>query len=109
MDRKALRRKKNDIRRIVDAAGHINPELRKETIYSWEKGFIEDKEEEEWPSPKKTILRKDELRKSGQALTKPLKGKIASKTGSTMKASRGSTTKNQILQMQKLICNKNRR
>ena len=33
------------------------------------------------------ILRKDDLEKSGQALTKSLKGKIASETGSTMKTS----------------------
>ena len=74
----------------MDAAGQYNPELRKEMIYSWEKGIIKDKEEKNSPSPKKTILRKDDLRKSGQALTKSLKGKIASETGSTMKSSAGS-------------------
>ena len=30
-------------------------------IYSWEKGFIEDKDQENTQCPKKTILRKDEL------------------------------------------------
>ena len=59
-------------------------------IYSWEKGFIEDKEQENTQSPKKTILRKDELRKSGQALTKPLKGKISTETGLTVKTLTGS-------------------
>ena len=59
-------------------------------IYSWEKGFIEDKEPEQSKSPPKTILRKDPLRKSGQALTKQLKGKIATKTDSTFKATTGS-------------------
>ena len=59
-------------------------------IYSWEKGLIEDKEQENKQSPKKTILRKDELRKSGQALKKPLKGKISTKTGSAVKTSIGS-------------------
>ena len=61
---------KNDIRRIFDETGLSNPELRKEMIYSWEKRFIEDKEMENTKSPQKTILRKDPLRKSGQALTK---------------------------------------
>ena len=46
-------------------------------IYSWEKGFIEDKKQENTQSPKNTILRKDKLSKSGQALTKPLKGKTS--------------------------------
>ena len=55
-----------------------------------EKGFIEDKEKENTHSPQKTILRKDHLRKSGQALTKPLKEKIAAKTDSMVKTSTGS-------------------
>ena len=59
-------------------------------IYSWEKGFIEDKEPEQSKSPPKTILRKDPLRKSGQALTKQLKGKIAIETDSTIKTTTGS-------------------
>ena len=81
---------KNDIRRLVDETGLLNPDLRKEMIYSWEKGFIEDKVEDQSKSPSKTILRKDPLRKSGQALIKQLKGKIASETDSTIKTSTGS-------------------
>ena len=81
---------KNDVRRIVDETGLLNPDLRKEMIYSWEKGFIEDKEPEQSKSPPKTILRKDPLRKSGQALTKQLKGKIATETDSTIKTTTGS-------------------
>ena len=81
---------KNDVRRIVDETGLLNPELRKEMIYSWEKGFIENKEAEHIQSPQKTILRKDPLRKSGQALTKQLKGKIATETNSTVKTTNGS-------------------
>ena len=81
---------KNDIRRLVDETGLLNPDLRKEMIYSWKKGFIEDKVEDQSKSPPKTILRKDPLRKSGQALTKQLKGKIASETDSTIKTSTGS-------------------
>ena len=48
-------------RRIVDETGLSNPELQKEMIYSWEKGFIEDKEQQNTHSPKKTIWRKDEV------------------------------------------------
>ena len=81
---------KNDVRQIVDETGLLNPELRKEMIYSWEKGFIEDKEVEHIKSLPKTILRKDPLRKSGQALTKQLKGRKATETDSTIKATTGS-------------------
>ena len=84
---------KIDIRRIVDITGLLNTELRKEMIYSWEKGFIEVDKKENTQSPQKTILRKDPLRKSGQALTKQLKGKIAAKTDSTVKASTGAIYK----------------
>ena len=56
-------------------------------INSWEKRFIEDKVEHQSKSPPKTILKKDPLRKSGQALTKQLKGKIASETDTTIKTS----------------------
>ena len=35
----------NDLRRTVDETSTINPELRKEMLYSWERGFIEDKPE----------------------------------------------------------------
>ena len=81
---------KNDIRKLVDETGLLNPDLRKEMIYSWEKGFVEDKVENQCKSPPKTILRKDPLRKSGQALTRQLKGKIAFETDSTIKRSTGS-------------------
>ena len=59
-------------------------------IYSWEKGFIEDKEEEITQSPKRTTLRKDDLRNIGQALTKRLKGKKVRESNSTIKTSAGS-------------------
>ena len=74
----------------MDETGLLNPDLRKEMTYSWEKGFVEDKVENQCKSSPKTILRKDSLRKSGQALTKQLKGKIASETDSTIKTSTGS-------------------
>ena len=41
-------------------------------------------------SPPKTILRKDPLQKSRQALTKQLKGKKATETDSTIKMTTGS-------------------
>ena len=72
------------------AAGQSNPELRKAKIYSWEKEFIEDKEDETTLPPKKTSLRKDDLRKSEQELTKQLKQKIKAEMGSTVKNSAGS-------------------
>ena len=81
---------KNDIRKIVVKTGQSNPELRKEMIYFWEEGFIEDKDEESTQSPKKTILRKEDYRKSGQALRKPLKGKIVTESNSSVKTSAAS-------------------
>ena len=79
---------KNDIRseeRIVDETGLPNPELRKNLIYTWKNGFTEEKDQETTQSPKRTILCKDEIRKSGQALTKPLKGKISAEKSSAVK------------------------
>ena len=74
----------NDLRRIVDETSTINPDLRKELLYSWEYGFIEDKpEEDDQRSPNR--LRKDEGRKSGKALKIPLKGKVRSETPHTVK------------------------
>ena len=61
---------------LVDATSTIDPELRKELLYSWEKGFVEDKPKgSEWNS--QNLSRRDETRKSGAALTKPFKGKVA--------------------------------
>ena len=82
----------NDLRRTVDETSTINLELRKEMLYSWERGFIEDKPEDsvsqrQW-SPK--LIRKDEGRKNGKALAKPLKGKVVSETPSTVKTAAGA-------------------
>ena len=63
----------NDIKRLVDETSTINPDLRKELLYPWEYGFIEDKPEEVEPSLT-NLMRKDEGRKNGQALTNPLNG-----------------------------------
>ena len=101
---------KNDIRKLVDETGQLNPDLRKEMIYSWEKGFVEDKIENQCMSPTKTILRKDPLRKSGQALTRPLKGKIVSETDSTIRTSAGSIyRKSDIAQSKTVLTQENQR
>ena len=101
---------KNGIRKLVDETGQLNPDLRKEMIYSWEKGFVEDKVENQCKSPPKTILRKDPLRKSGQALTRPIKGKIASETDSTIKTSAGSIyRKSDIAQSKTVLTQENQR
>ena len=101
---------KNDIRKLVDETGLLNPDLRKEMIFSWEKGFVEDKVENQCKSPPKTILRKDPLRKSVQALTRQLKGKIASDTDSTIKTSTGSIyRKSDIAQSKTVLTQENQR
>ena len=97
------------MRKIVDKTGQSNPELRKEMIYSWEKGLTEDKDEESTQSPKKKILRKDDLRKSGQALTKPLKGKKLTETNSTVKTSAGSIYRKSDMAQAKISLQQNAR
>ena len=79
----------NDIKRIIDETSIINPELRKELLYSWEYGFIEDKPEQVEPrSP--NLLRNDEGRKSGKVLTNPLKGKVQLETPHTVRTAAGA-------------------
>ena len=82
----------NDLRRSVEETSTTNPELRKEMLYSWERGFIEYKPEDivsqrQWSS---ILIRKDEGRRSGKALTKPLKGKVVSETPSAVKTAAGA-------------------
>ena len=94
----------------MDETGLLNPDLRKEMIYPWEKGFIEDKEPEQSKSPPKTILRKDPLRKSRQALTKQMKSKIASESDSTIKTTTGSIyRKSDIAQSRTVLTHENQR
>ena len=76
----------------MDQTSTINPELRKKLLYSWERRFIEDKPEDsvsqnQW-SP--ILLQEDEGRRSGKALTNPLKGKVTSETPSTVKTAAGA-------------------
>ena len=80
---------KNDIRRLVDETSTINPVLRTELLYSWEKGFI-DKPTEEGYAESPILLRKDENGKSGKALKNPLKGRVMAPTPSTVSTAAGS-------------------
>ena len=73
----------NDLRRIVDETSTINPDLRNELLYSWQYGFIEDKPQEDELTGSSTLLRKDDNRKSGKALTNPLKGMVQSESPHT--------------------------
>ena len=74
---------------LVDTTSTIDPELRKELLYSWEKGFVEDKPKgSEWNSH--NLSRRDETRKSGAALTKPFKGKVAFDSPKTVKTAAGA-------------------
>ena len=63
----------SDIRRIVEETKTINPQLRKELLYSWEKGFIEDERVEQHSALSPILLRKDKNRKSGKSLANLLK------------------------------------
>ena len=74
---------------LVDTTSTIDPELRKELLYSWEKGFVEDKPKgSEWNS--QNLSRRDETRKSGAALTKPFKGKVAFDSPKTVTTAAGA-------------------
>ena len=73
----------------MDATSTIDPELRKELLYSWKKGFVEDKPKgSEWNSH--NLIRRDETRKSGAALTKPFKGKVATESPKTVTTAAGA-------------------
>ena len=77
------------LKQLVDASSTIDPELRKELLYSWEKGFVEDKPKgSEWNSH--YLICKDETRKSGAALTKPFKGKVATESPKTVTTAAGA-------------------
>ena len=74
---------------LVDTTSTIDPELRKELLYSWEKGFVEDKPKgSEWNSH--NLSRRDETRKNGAALTKPFKGKVALDSPKTVTTAAGA-------------------
>ena len=80
----------------MEKTSTINPELQKE---------IEDKPEDsvsqrQW-SP--ILIRKDEGRRSGKALTKPLKGKVISETPSTVKTAAGAIYRKSDLAKAKVV------
>ena len=92
----------SELRRVVDETSTINPELRKELLNSWERGFIEDKQttmNDNWSG---SFLRKHEQRKSEKALTIPLKGKIVSETPSTIKTAAGAVYRKSDIARSKL-------
>ena len=92
----------SELQQIVDKTSTINPELRKELLYSWERGFIEDKQttsNDSWPG---SFLRKHEQRTSGKALTIPLKGKIVAETPSTVKTAAGAVYRKSDIARSKL-------
>ena len=57
----------SELRRVVDETSTINPELRKELLYSWERGFIEDKQPTVTDNLSGSFLRKHQQRISGKA------------------------------------------
>ena len=66
----------NDLRRIVDKTSTINPDLRKELLYSWQYGFIEDKPREDALTGSPTLSRKYDNRKREKALTNSFKVRV---------------------------------
>ena len=71
-----------NVLRIVEKTSRKNLELRKELLYSWERGFIEDKPIKQCGAQAQNLLRKDKSRKSGKAMTNTLKGKVIAETPS---------------------------
>ena len=59
-------------------------------LFSWERRFIEDKQSAETDNWSGNFLREHEQRKSGKALTIPLKGKVVAETPSTVKTAAGA-------------------
>ena len=92
-----------ELRRVVDETSTINPELRKELLYSWERGFIVDKQTAETDNWSGNLLRKHEKRKSGKALTIPLKGKIVAETPSTVKTAVGAVYRKSDIAKSRLL------
>ena len=83
---------------LVDTTSTIDPELRKELLYSWEMGFVEDKPKwSEWNSH--NLSRRDETRKSGAALTKPFKVKVAVDSPKTVTTAAGAVYRKSDLVM----------
>ena len=96
MNAERLKLARQDLQQLVDDTSTIDPDLRKELLYSWERGIVEDKPEgSEWNN--KNLLRRDENRKSGVALTNPLEGKVADKTPKTITTAAGAVYRKSAL------------
>ena len=95
----------NDLRRIVDETSTINPDLRKELLYSWQHGFIENKPQDDSIQDSPTLLRKGENRKSGKALMNPLKGKVQSESPHTIKTTAGAVYRKSDIAKAKIAIN----
>ena len=77
------------LQQLVDTTSNIDPDLREELLYPWEKGFVEDKPKgSEWNGH--NLSRRDETRKSGAALTKPFKGKVLFDSPKTVTTAAGA-------------------
>ena len=92
----------SELRRAVDETSTINPELRKELLDSWERGFIEDKQPTVTENLSGSFLRKHQQRKSGKALTILLKEKVVSETPSTVKTAAGAVYRKSDIARSKL-------
>ena len=77
----------HDLHQLVDDTSII--ELRKELLYSWERGFVKDKPSVSVKSHQ-NLLRRDKHRKNGAALTNPLKKVVTAETPTTVTTASGS-------------------
>ena len=78
-----------DLQQLVDVTSTIDPDLRKELLYSCERGFVEGKTKGPEGNSHKLLLR-DENRRSGAALNKPFKGKVAAESPKTITTAAGA-------------------
>ena len=68
-----------DLQELVDVTSTIDPDFRKELLYSWERGFVEDKPKGSKRNSQ-NLLRRGENSTSGAALTNPFKEKVAAES-----------------------------
>ena len=95
-----------DLQQLVDATSTIYPELRNELLYSWERGFVEDKPiGSEWNSQNK--LRRDENLKNWAGLTKPFKGKVAAESPKAITTAAGAVYRKNDLAKAAIALKKN--
>ena len=95
---RAERRKleRQDLQQLVDVTSTIDPDLKKELLYSWERGFVEDKPKgSEWNS--QNLLRRDKNCRSGAPLTNPFKGKVEAESPKTITTAAGAVYRKSYL------------